>query len=120
MRESAKLVHEPRNAILAATISVRRYGIVVSTAQIVAQAERHVTLISVSFRSRAPFGILPLPLFEKTLQIRVHHEGESLLSVVIAERQPFVVLVRKNDGTVVHSAAVDAVGGQLVARIEIV
>jgi len=62
----------------------------------------------------------PVPPSSPAFEIGVHYERKLLLPVVITEGQPLVVFFGKNDGTIVHLPAVDNVGCQFLARVEVV
>jgi hypothetical protein len=98
-----EFIDEPRYAILTAIRLKTRQRIIIRATYKMFYAKRLVMLVGVCCR------VLFLPLLERTFEIGVHYKRKPLLPVVVAERQPLVVVVGKNDGAVVYFPAVDAV-----------
>jgi hypothetical protein len=59
-------------------------------------------------------------LLQHIFEIGVHYKRKPLFPIVVAERQPLVVFVGKNDSAVVHFSAVDVVYRQFLARPKVV
>lgn len=113
MRERVEFIDEPRDTILTAMKFVDGRSLIVCATQIISDAERSVILIGVTPPRRI---VRLLQLLQDAFQIRVHHEGQSFLPVVVVEGQPPLVVPRENDGALVRPRALDAVSGQFVSR----